>query len=107
MNTTTDYSNLQLTDESELYPFMVKMGQKEYRSYMERLFKKVDAMNKGDYFMVDNLVSDENREMFIKMLCLFIWMNPGKYSFNLTFTMFTKRSPVYKFQCITFDKKTL
>lgn len=88
-----DYSSSKLIDESQLYPYLVKMGQKEYRAYMLRVFKRMQDMKPGESFDIDNRVSEDNRDMFIKMLCLFIWMWPtsGEYLFNENFTVFSRR----------------
>lgn len=107
-----DYSSSKLIDESQLYPYLVEMGQKEYRAYMLRVFKRMQDMKPGDSFDVDVRVSEENRDMFIKMLCLFIWIWPtsGEYLFNETFTVFSRRKKFeatvpHKKQVIYHDRK--
>lgn len=90
-----DYSEYRLLDEAELYPYMVEMGQKEYRTYFNNLYKKVMSLKPGQSFNVDDLVVEKNRIMFIKMLCLIIQLLPaGRYLFNETFTVFSHRPNV-------------
>lgn len=73
-----NYSHLRLNHESELYPFLQKMGEKEYKKYLERVYNKIIRMKPGERFRVDDLVVEENRELFIKLLCLFIRMHGTK-----------------------------
>lgn len=70
-----DYSHLRLNNESELKPFLVEMGKKEFDKYLERVYGKIMRMKSGERFRIDDLVIEENRELFIKLLCLFIWMH--------------------------------
>lgn len=88
-----DYSEHRLRDESELYPFMVKLGQKKYLEYFERVYNKVLALKPGDEIIIDNIVIEENRIMFVKILCLIIQILPtAGYIFNEKFTVFKRCS---------------
>lgn len=99
MKITTNYSNHRLSDESDLYPYLAKMGYKEYMSYAQRLYDKITAMAPGSRLRVDSTVKAENRDMFIKMLCLFAKILPkGHYYFNETFTVFHRGHTVETFK---------
>lgn len=69
------YSHLRLNNESELNPFIQRLGKKEFKKYLERVYSKIIRMKSGERFRIDDLVIEENRELFIKLLCLFIWMH--------------------------------
>lgn len=84
-----NYFNLRLNSEAQLNPYIKKMGWQNFKDYMERLYNKIDAMRPGDKFRIDDLVVEENRDLFIKLLCLFAEMHgTATYYFNNEYTWF-------------------
>lgn len=71
----TDYSIYRLNDEKELDIYRKQFGETAYREYLERLYNYIVNMKPGDKFRIDDLVKEQNRDLFIKLLCLFIWMH--------------------------------
>ncbi len=84
-----NYSSHRLNDESELRPYIKKMGWPNFKTYMERLYNKIIDMKPGDKFRIDDLVVEKNRDLFIKLLCLFTVMHgTAVFYFNNEFTLF-------------------
>lgn len=91
--TKKDYRHHRLGDPNELYPYLVEMGQKAYHDYFDRVYNKVQGMLPGHSFLIDNMVVETNRDVFIKMLCLIIQLDEriGEFYFNESFTVFYRR----------------
>lgn len=88
---TVNYSHHRLNSDSQLIPYLSKMGEKSFWSYAERLYRKITMMHPGESFVIDDIVIEENRDLLIKLLCSF--MNGGVaqgYYFNATFTEFCR-----------------
>ena len=52
---------------------------------------KIESMKPGDRFRIDDLVVEENRDLFIKLLCLFVIMHgTATYYFSNEYTWFYK-----------------
>lgn len=86
-----NYFNLRLNSESQLNPYIQKMGWPQFKAYMERVYNKIESMKPGDRFRIDDLVVEENRDLFIKLLCLFVIMHgTATYYFSNEYTWFYK-----------------
>ena len=84
-----NYSSLRLTHDSQLIAYRDKMSWPTFKAYVERLYNKVIDMKPGDRFRIDDLVAEENRDLFIKLLCLFAIMHgTATFYFNNEYTWF-------------------
>lgn len=62
-------------------------------------------MKPGESFDVDDVVIEENRDLFIKILCFFIMDYPSRYLFNNTYTTFYRLKPTEKFPAETLEQQ--
>ena len=96
MTLTDDYSHHRLTDHTQLREHYNKMiptkgGPVPFWTYAERLYRKITMMRPGESFMVDHLVTEENRDVFIKLLCAFMASGIAQdFLFNKRYTMFRR-----------------
>lgn len=97
MKTNTDFSKHRLIDESQLYPYFAKMGLTEYDAYIKRINRKILSMEPGTKLRIDPLVEEENRDLFIKMICLLINIHRNEgidFHFNSTYTVLHRRNNI-------------
>lgn len=81
-----DYSSFRLQDPAEIEPFKSKLGDKEFYKYAIGIYKYIAKMLYGTKFDIEKGVADHNKEIFIKIACLY-WIDfPGQIQFNETFT---------------------
>ncbi len=99
---TKDYTHHRLTNDNEVLAYRTTMGVPEFWDYFDRLHTKVHSMNPGQSFHIDDVVVEENRDLFIKLLCNFINECPGLYLFNNTYTTFYKLEPIVT--CATIEE---
>ena len=84
-------SHHRLKYESEINPFLEKMGTVEFFKYGNRVFKHLEDMKSGSKFDIVKHVEEKNWELFIKLACLYNHWNYGHpLSFNEEFTVITK-----------------
>lgn len=91
-----DYTIHKLTADSQLRPCMNKIysskaGPQTFWQYAERLYSKIIMMVPGESFIIDDLVEEDNRDMFIKILCAFIAGGVAQgFLFNQYYTEFRR-----------------
>lgn len=91
-----DYTPYRLNTEADLKPyysqtFSAKAGALTFWQYAERLYRKITMMVPGEILSVDDLVDEDNRDVFIKMLCAFMLSGIAQgYYFNATYTEFRR-----------------
>lgn len=68
-----------------------KMGIKPFWQYAERLYRKILLMHPGESLVIDDTVSEENKELFTELLKNFIYMHPGEYLFSNDYAKFIKQ----------------
>lgn len=84
-----DYTKHKMERENDLYPYLIEMGQIEFQRYLFRLHRLVSGMKPKEGFNIDDInKKEENRDMFIKMLCLIAYIYHGIYFFNESYTYF-------------------
>ena len=49
-----------------------KLGELKLLEYMNRVYKLFIKMKPGSFFSIEKKVAEENRDLFIKMCCMFI-----------------------------------
>lgn len=76
---------------SILEEYRIKMGQREYYRYINRLYRKVLLMHSGESFVIDDLVAEETKPLFMELLTSFILMHPGEYLFSNDYKKFIKQ----------------
>ncbi len=77
-------------ETSLLDQYRERMGQKEYERYVERLYRKVLLMHSGESFVIDDLVAEDNKPLFMELLKCFILMHPGEYLFSNDYKKYIK-----------------
>lgn len=86
-----DFTINRLNKEDDLLQYHAKMGSTAFWQYANRLFRTVKLMHPGESFKVDDLVKEDTRDLFIKLLCWFIISGLAPdYCFNNTFTVFRR-----------------
>ena len=78
-------------ETSILDQYHAKMGKQEYQRYVGRLYRKVLLMHSGESFVIDDLVLEENKPLFMELLTCFIKMHPGEYLFSNDYKKFIKQ----------------
>lgn len=92
MTPTIDYTPYRLNNEADLKPyysqtFSAKAGALTFWQYAERLYKKIVMMVPGETLTVDSLVDEDNRDVFIKLICAFMMSGIAQgFLFNSTYT---------------------
>lgn len=98
MTTTTDYSIHRLSHHSDIKKYFnetysTKSGDITFWQYAERLYRKITMMVPGETLMIDDLVGEDNLEVFIKTICAFIQSGVAQgFYFNKTFTELRRQS---------------
>lgn len=91
-----DYSKHKLTNEDGLKVYYTRQFLKQssyvsFWSYTEGIYNIITSMVEGESFDVDNIVSEENRDAFIKILCAFMLSGVAQgFYFNSTYTQFRR-----------------
>lgn len=112
MTITDDFSYHRLTDHTQLkeyytQKFATAKGEIDFWQYSERLYRKLIKMQPGESFMIDHLCVEENRDMFIKILCSFIAGDHLQgYMFNARYTMFRRLEQPIIYNSIIINNKT-
>lgn len=100
-----NYTHHRLSNENDLLAYLKQMGDSEFWEYLTKLHNKIYYMQPGESFVVDDVVKEENKDLFIKLLCFFIAEYPAKYLFNETYTVFYKLKPQPIFHSIYEESK--
>lgn len=80
-----------IMETSILDQYHAKMGKQEYQRYVGRLYRKVLLMHSGESFVIDDLVMEETKPLFMELLTCFIKMHPGEYLFSNDYKKFIKQ----------------
>lgn len=80
-----------IMETSLLDQYRTSMGDNEYRRYVGRLYRKILLMHSGESFVIDALVAEETKPLFIELLTSFILMHPGEYLFSNDYKKFIKQ----------------
>lgn len=88
-----DFSLHRLNNEADLLAYHSEMGNLKFWEYADKLFTRVEIMKPGEQFRVNDWVKEENRDLFIKLLCWYIISGLApECLFNETFTVFKRRN---------------
>lgn len=82
-----DLSRYRLTDWAWVGHYKDRMGAEAFRDYMNRVYAQLLRIPVGGSFRIDERVRPENRELFVKIGCMFIQEGHTDYDFNDTFTI--------------------
>lgn len=97
-STTPNYSLHRLNKEEDLKPyytqtFATKTGAITFWQYAERLYNKITMMVPGETYEVDDLVTEDNRDVFIKLICSYMMSGIAQgFWFNTTYTQLRRAS---------------
>ena len=98
MTTTPNYSLHRLNREEDLKPYYTKTittkgGAVTFWQYAERLYKKMVMMVPGETLPIEDLVDEDNRDVFIKLVCAFMMSGIAQgFWFNTTYTQLRRAS---------------
>lgn len=81
-----DYSRYKLTDWAWVEHYKERMGAEAFRDYMNRVYGTLLRIPVDGSIQITERVRPENRELFIKIGCMFIQEGHADYDFNETFT---------------------
>lgn len=81
-----NFSSHRLNSLSDIIPIKKTMGESEFKAFSFRVYKRLAKMKEGDKFNIEKKVSEENRDLFIKVACCYIYDFPGFMIFNEEFT---------------------
>ena len=81
-----DYSGYKLTDWAWVEHYKERMGAEAFRDYMNRVYGTLLRIPVGGSIQITERVRPENRELFIKIGCMFIQEGHADNDFNETFT---------------------
>ncbi|MBF0763335.1 MULTISPECIES: hypothetical protein [Parabacteroides] len=76
------YASFRLTDWDWISRYKEKMGTDHFRDYVNGVYSELMKMRVGGVFSLDNEVREENRELFIKIVCMFILEGNSDYDFS-------------------------
>lgn len=82
-----DLSGYRLTDWAWVGHYKERMGADAFRDYIDRVYGTLLRIPVGGSFQIAERVRPENRELFIKIGCMFIQEGHADYDFNETFTI--------------------
>ena len=76
------YEQYRMTDWGWIGIYQSRMGNDQFRKYVNAIYKELMAMKVGQTFAIDTTVKEENRELFIKIVCMFIQEGNSDYEFS-------------------------
>lgn len=76
------YAKYRLTDWDWIPRYKQKMGTDLFREYVNNVYSELMKMHVGDRFSLDDNVREENRELFVKIVCMFIQEGNSDYDFS-------------------------
>lgn len=95
-----------VVDTDWYYDYEKKMGEKEFRSYINRVYGELMALPEGKEFSIEDNVCPQNYDLFVKIGCLFVCeMKNENFEFNSRFTvirrlkMYVKHEKTEKKEC--------
>lgn len=82
-----DYSKHKMNDYSDILEVQKRFPDiEEYKKYLSKVFLRMLAMQPGECFLIDDNVIPENRDTFIKCVCLFMQGGAIDWQFSEDFT---------------------
>ena len=85
-----NFSSFRLIAPSDIEPYKQSMTEEKFFAYARRIYERLANIRPGEEFNIEKKVSAPNRELFIKIACLYIHDFPGYAIFNNTFTVITR-----------------
>lgn len=76
------YAVYRLTDWDWIGLYKEKMGADRFRNYVNGVYSELMKMEVGKTFSLDKEVKEENRELFVKIVCMFIQEGNSDYDFS-------------------------
>lgn len=76
------FAQYRLNDYSFIPEYEQRMGKDYFRKYRDDVYIHLMKMKVGDRFSVEKLVKEENLDLFIKIVCLFILEGHPDYDFT-------------------------
>ena len=77
-----DYSQHKLQNREWCNEYRSRMGKEQYDDFFQKVYSHLLQLPEGKYFDIEKNVTEENRDLFIKICCLFILeqrMSVGDY----------------------------
>jgi hypothetical protein len=110
----SNYTHHLLHDWDWYKTYQSLLGKDKYQEYFNRVYAMLFEIPEEKFFDIEKNVSEENRDLFIKICCLFV-LEQRRYigdfwTFNETFTQFKHikhycSKQIYKRTCI-YQKQT-
>ena len=82
-----NFSTYRLTSLDQLEPYKEKLTPGGFFQFARRVYDRLFAMKPGETFDIEKKVSEENRDLFIKIACCYIIDGHSHILFNDTFTI--------------------
>ncbi|MCD7850460.1 MAG: hypothetical protein LUH63_12465 [Parabacteroides sp.] len=76
------YVAYRLVDWDWIGRYKEKMGHNLFMDYVDDIYSELLSMKVGDMFSLDSNVKEENRDLFVKIVCMFILEGHPDYSFS-------------------------
>jgi hypothetical protein len=76
------FAQYRLNDYSFIGEYERRMGKDYFRKYRDEVYIHLMSMKPGDRFSIETLVKEENLDLFIKIVCLFILEGHPNYEFT-------------------------
>ncbi len=76
------YQAYRMNDYGWIQTYKDKMGVDDFKKYVNEIYEMLLNMKPGDKFPIDRNVKQENIELFIKIVCLFISEGNDNYDFT-------------------------
>lgn len=76
------YVAYRLVDWDWISQYKEKMGHDQFMDYVNAIYSELINMPIGKTFSLDSNVKEENRELFVKIVCMFILEGHSDYSFS-------------------------
>lgn len=84
-----NFSSHRINYPSDILPLINEMGKQQFNAFAFQVYKRLAKMKQGETFSIEKKVSEENRALFIKIACCYIFDFPGFMIFNEKFTLLT------------------
>lgn len=85
-----DYSKHRMNDYDWIAKYQSIMGKEEFFYFLNRVYKRMLQMKTGETYKIANKVQEANRDLFIKIVCLFILEGNQNYIFSEDYTKIIK-----------------
>ena len=85
-----DYSQYRLTNWDWTDQYKKSMGETAYFAYKDKVVALLDALQPGYFYDIENNVSSQNIDLFIKICCMWISTN-SNYDLSRDYTKIRRR----------------